>query len=197
MAMPVEKVFIIVTNDEKTFKVREKIVRRMVAVGQMLDDLASFNTASEEENKKESGEKNKAAGGEGSIPVNNVVSTTFMKVLEYLDHYEDVPGHYDEKPISVIRNTPLSTWDKSFLGSMDKSQLVDLTLAANYLECKLLLELCCHGVAEIIKGKSTQELREEFGIKNDFTPEEEEKLMKEHGWCEEANGENKNATSTK
>lgn len=34
-------------------------------------------------------------------------------------------------------------------------------------------------------GKTPEEIRRTFGIKNDFTPEEEEQVRKENEWCEE------------
>ena len=37
----------------------------------------------------------------------------------------------------------------------------------------------------MIKGKTPEEIRKTFNIKNDFTPEEEEQVRKENEWCEE------------
>lgn len=34
-------------------------------------------------------------------------------------------------------------------------------------------------------GKTPEEIRRIFNIKNDFTPEEEELVRKENDWCEE------------
>ena len=41
-------------------------------------------------------------------------------------------------------------------------------------------------VAEMIRGKTPEEIRKHFNIKNDFTPEEEEQVRRENEWCEEA-----------
>ena len=40
-------------------------------------------------------------------------------------------------------------------------------------------------VADEIKGKTPEEIRIRFNIKNDFTPEEEEEVKRENAWCEE------------
>ena len=48
-----------------------------------------------------------------------------------------------------------------------------------------MLDLTCKSVAEMIKGKTPEEIRKHFNIKNDFTPEEEEQVRKENEWCEE------------
>ena len=45
--------------------------------------------------------------------------------------------------------------------------------AANYLDIKGLLDVTCKTVANMIKGKSPEEIRKTFNIKNDFTEEEE------------------------
>ena len=37
----------------------------------------------------------------------------------------------------------------------------------------------------MIKGKTPEEIRKTFNIKNDFTEEEEAQVRKENQWCEE------------
>lgn len=55
--------------------------------------------------------------------------------------------------------------------------------AANYLNIKNLLDLTCQTVADMIKGKTPEEIRKTFNIKNDFTPEEEEEVRRENQWA--------------
>jgi S-phase kinase-associated protein 1 len=38
-------------------------------------------------------------------------------------------------------------------------------------------------VANLIKGMTPEEIRRTFGIKNDFTPEEEEEVKRENQWA--------------
>ena len=61
--------------------------------------------------------------------------------------------------------------------------LSHLFQAANYLDIKGLLDLTCQTVADMMKGKSPEEIREMFNIKNDLTPEEEEEIRKENAWA--------------
>ena len=100
-----------------------------------------------------------------------------IKVIEYCKYHhkaeqESLPE--DEKNV----------WDKDFV-KVDDETLFNLILAANYLDIKSLLDLTCKTVADEIKGKTPEEIRVRFNIKNDFTPEEEEEVKRENAWCEE------------
>ena len=68
---------------------------------------------------------------------------------------------------------------------VDQGTLFELILAANYLDIRSLLDVTCKTVANMIKGKTPDEIRKTFNIKNDFTPAEEEQVRKENTWCEE------------
>eukprot|EP01115_Flamella_aegyptia_P013263 TRINITY_DN69611_c0_g2_i1.p1 TRINITY_DN69611_c0_g2~~TRINITY_DN69611_c0_g2_i1.p1 ORF type:complete len:60 (+),score=17.77 TRINITY_DN69611_c0_g2_i1:116-295(+) len=59
-------------------------------------------------------------------------------------------------------------------------------MAANFLNIKPLLVLCCKTCANMMKGKDYLELREEFGIEGDYTIEEEEQIKKDFAWCKES-----------
>jgi S-phase kinase-associated protein 1 len=51
------------------------------------------------------------------------------------------------------------------------------------MDIKNLLDVGCKTVANMIKGKSPEEMRATFNIKNDFTPEEEAEIRKENQWA--------------
>ena len=54
-----------------------------------------------------------------------------------------------------------------------------------FLSFQGLLDVTCKTVANMIKGKTPEDIRKTFNIKNDFTPSEEEQVRKENEWCEE------------
>ena len=87
------------------------------------------------------------------------------------------------RPADVVRaHSRTLSLSPSLGGSLTHSPT---TQAANYLDIKPLLDLTCKTVANMIKGKTPEEIRKTFNIKNDFTPEEEEQVRKENAWCEE------------
>lgn len=77
-----------------------------------------------------------------------------------------------------------SEWDNQFSKNLNQPDVFELLLAANYLNIPSLLDLMTTNIADKIKGKTVEEIRVQFNIKNDFTPEEEEKVRQETQWCD-------------
>jgi len=118
------------------------------------------------------------------IPLHNVSSKILKKVIEYATHHVQHPTQQKSDAKDEKKSDDILPWDKEFC-NVDQATLFELILAANYLDIKPLLDLTCKTVANMIKGKTPEEIRKTFNIKNDFTPEEEEKVRKENEWCEE------------
>lgn len=55
--------------------------------------------------------------------------------------------------------------------------------ASCYLKIQNLNDLGCKTVANIIAGKTPEQIRQTFNIKNDFTREEEEEVKEEFAWA--------------
>ena len=107
-------------------------------------------------------------------------------VIRWAEHHKDdpPPPEQDADEKRDKRTDNIEPWDMEFL-KIDQQTLFDLILAANYLDIKALLDTCCKTVANMIKGKTPEELRKTFNIVNDLTPEEEEQIRKENEWCED------------
>lgn len=116
-------------------------------------------------------------GSDTPVPLPMVDSKILIKVIEYCKYH-----HTSEA--ALVPEEEKSNWDKDFV-KVDDETLFNLILAANYLDIKSLLDLTCKTVADEIKGKTPEEIRVRFNIKNDFTPEEEEEVKRENAWCEE------------
>merc|ERR1712194_738340 len=123
------------SKQEEIFEVEKEVACRSITVKNMVDDT----------------------GLDAPVPLPMVDSKILIKVIEYCKYHhkaeqESLPE--DEKTV----------WDKDFV-KVDDETLLNLILAANYLE---------------IKGKTPEEIRIRFNIKNDFTPEEEEEVKREN-----------------
>merc|ERR1712118_131595 len=110
-------------------------------------------------------------GADVAIPLPNVSGKDLSKVIEYCTYKVNAAKkNADGNP--TVAEEDVKTWENEFV-KVDQGTLFQLILAANYLNIKELLDLTCHSVASMIRGKSPEEIRKAFNIKNDFTPEEE------------------------
>jgi S-phase kinase-associated protein 1 len=120
------------------------------------------------------------------IPLPNVKTFILSKVIEFLSHYKGEPMTEIEKPLkSSNMNEVVQEWYADFV-NVEQEILFELILAANFMDIKPLLELSCATVASMVKGKTTEEIRQHFNIVNDFTPAEEAQIREENKWCGEA-----------
>lgn len=125
--------------------------------------------------------------GEGEdVPLPNVSAKILAKVIEYCqEHVKNAAtkeATKDDAAKTTKAEDEIKAWDTEFC-KVDQSTLFELILAANYLNMKSLLDLTCFTVASMIKGKTPEQIRETFGIENDFTPEEEEEVKRENQWA--------------
>ncbi|KZS88431.1 E3 ubiquitin ligase SCF complex, Skp subunit [Sistotremastrum niveocremeum HHB9708] len=156
---------LLVTSDNEQFTVEKKVAERSVLIKNMLEDVGESDQP---------------------IPLPNVTSSVLKKVLEYCEHHkeEPLPVGDDTQDDSRKRTTDISEWDQKFI-TVDQEMLFEIILAANYLDIKALLDVGCKTVANMIKGKTPEEIRKLFNIVNDFTPEEEAQIKKENEWAED------------
>ncbi|CAE7367978.1 sconC [Symbiodinium sp. KB8] len=125
---------------------------------------------------------------EEEVPLMDVKASVLEKVIQFCTHHADPANAFPdiEKPLKTANLAEVvPQWDASFV-EVEQEMLFELILAANYLDIKPLLDLTCAKVATMMKGKTPEEIRKVFNIKNDFTPEEEAQVREENRWCEEA-----------
>ncbi|KAJ4806289.1 SKP1 [Rhynchospora pubera] len=149
-------------------------------------------------------------GAENGIPLTEVDSKILSKVIEYCKKHVDAEraaaacsastSADEERDEDLDQDTlsrfielknwalkwelkrELKRWDKDFI-KVDITTLFDLVLAANYLHIKGLLDLACQTIADMVKGKTPDEICKIFNIKMEFTPEEEEEIRRENQWA--------------
>jgi len=153
------------SSDDQEFEVDKAVAQMSVTIKNMLEDM-------------------EGVGSDAAIPLPNVTGKILAKVIEYCKWHLEHPTPASEEKKDEKRTDDIIPWDLDFC-KVDQATLFELILAANYLDIKPLLDLTCKTVANMIKGKTPEEIRKTFNIKNDFTPEEEEQVRKENEWCEE------------
>ncbi|NP_001161649.1 S-phase kinase associated protein 1-like protein [Saccoglossus kowalevskii] len=154
------------SSDGEIFEVDVEIAKQSVTIKTMLEDLGMDED------------------DDDAIPLPNVNAAILKKVIQWCTHHKDDPPPPEDEENREKRTDDLSPYDIEFL-KVDQGTLFELILAANYLDIKGLLDATCKTVANMIKGKTPEEIRKTFNIKNDFTPAEEEQVRKENSWCEE------------
>jgi S-phase kinase-associated protein 1 len=155
----------LVTSDGKSTVCDESIIHASGFLQNMVRDYQSSNQ-------------------EGPIDVSlpNTNSIILSKVAEFCQHHRnDLP--WTAETISKLRQeATMEHWDEQFC-KVDQKTLFDLMISANFLNIPSLLEVTCKTVADMIRGKSPDEIRSTFNIEKDLTPEEEEAIRQENVWC--------------
>ncbi|KAL1850977.1 hypothetical protein VTK73DRAFT_9566 [Phialemonium thermophilum] len=155
------------SSDGVVIEVDREVAVRSVLLRNLLDDFGA------------------SIVNEGPIPLNNVNEAVLRKVLEWCEHHRNDPAQTaDDENDTRKRTTDIDEWDQKFM-QVDQEMLFEIILASNYMDIKGLLDVGCKTVANMIKGKSPEEIRKTFNITNDFTPEEEEQIRRENEWAED------------
>ncbi|KAF8092871.1 hypothetical protein N665_0399s0007 [Sinapis alba] len=146
---------VLTSSDGDSFEIDEAVARVSQTIAEMLE----------------------AGCAGGAIPLHNVTGKILDKVIGYCKkHVEADPIEEEEEEEDKKK------WNAEFMKE-DLETIFELILAANYLNIPGLLDLTCQTVADHIKDKTPEDVREIFNIQNDFTPEEEEEVRKENAWA--------------
>ncbi|XP_030944203.1 SKP1-like protein 1B [Quercus lobata] len=143
------------SSDGEIFEVEETVAMESQTIKSLIEDDCADN----------------------AIPLPNVTSRILSLVIQYCKEHTSSSDSNSSKS-----NEELKAWDTQFI-NVDQNVLFDLIMAANYLNIKGLLDLTSQTVADMIKGKTPEQIRAIFNIVNDFTPEEEEEVRRENAWA--------------
>lgn len=171
-----QQMLTLVSSDQVSMQVPRAVAERSVLLKNMLSDIhgdADPNSSVPPPDIEE------------PIPIPNVNNVVLEKVIHWCkQHVNDPPASQDDETDSRKKTTEIDEWDQKFM-QVDQEMLFEIILAANYLDIKALLDVGCKTVANMIKGKSPEEIRKTFNIQNDFTPEEEDQIRRENEWAED------------
>ena len=113
-------------------------------------------------------------------------SAALEKVIAFCEQYQGKEVPKFERPIhaklfeEVIKDEFICK-----LLDVPKQGLFDLLMATNFLVLKNFEELVACAIAVKLVGKTIEEVRKDFEIENDFTPEEEKQIKEFFTWSEE------------
>ncbi|GMS98619.1 hypothetical protein PENTCL1PPCAC_20794, partial [Pristionchus entomophagus] len=108
------------------------------------------------------------------IPLPSVKGSTLQKVIEWLEHYKDKPILEQKEDDWDRDSTKIDQWDREFMAKCSENEIFKVMLAVRYLDVKELLEITDKTIANVLKAcKGREGIRAKFGLKKDFTPEEQ------------------------
>ena len=136
------------SNDDKIFEVDEAVARKSKTIDNLLESMA---TADESE----------------TIPIPRVDGRILELVLKWAEQHKDEPEPTEQFKEELRYTGDIPKWDQQFL-AVDQKTLFEITLAANFLDVNVLFKMACKTVANQIKGKSPDEIRQHFNIENDL-----------------------------
>eukprot|EP00357_Protocruzia_adherens_P029157 CAMPEP_0115008186 /NCGR_PEP_ID=MMETSP0216-20121206/21733_1 /TAXON_ID=223996 /ORGANISM="Protocruzia adherens, Strain Boccale" /LENGTH=167 /DNA_ID=CAMNT_0002375487 /DNA_START=36 /DNA_END=539 /DNA_ORIENTATION=+ len=118
------------------------------------------------------------------INVESIDSATLKSVVSYCEHHNYTNPEPLRKPLPSNKLEDfLDAWDNEFVTGFDDDGLLNVVNAANFLDIKPLVDICLAKIACMFKGKSIEDLRKEYQIEQEFTPELEEEIKKEYPWA--------------
>ena len=154
----------IVIKDEKEIEITKKQA-----------DLSEVLKNSINENPKDS-----------SFNLKEIDEKTGEKIKEFLTHFDGVPPAEIEKPLTSNEMKNLTDeWSANFIDKIPLEDLVNLSVAANYMGINSLLDLCCAKIASLCKDKSEEEIFKTFNITEPLTEEEKNKIKEDNKWIDE------------
>uniref|UniRef100_A0A0D9XBV8 SKP1-like protein n=1 Tax=Leersia perrieri TaxID=77586 RepID=A0A0D9XBV8_9ORYZ len=158
-----EKTILLISSENEQFEVPESAARLSRLVTHMIEDDCA----------------------NGGIRLPNVTAEILVKVVDYCNKHAAVNSDADANDLST--QMELKKFDKEFLDQMkDDEMLMNLILAANFMDIKCLFNMACQWVADMMTGMSKEQIIKRFGrfgIENDLTPEEEEAVREEVAWA--------------
>ncbi|CAA7046554.1 unnamed protein product [Microthlaspi erraticum] len=150
------KKIILKSSDGKIFEIEEGVALQSQVIAHMMEDNCVENR----------------------IPLTNITSDILSKVIKYCKKHVVIVSNGD----GGSTEAELKEWDAKFVNDIDQSTLFHLIMAADFLNIKTLLNLTFQTVADMISGKTSEEIRAFLNIENDFTPEEEANMRQENSW---------------
>ncbi|EOA23326.1 hypothetical protein CARUB_v10019328mg [Capsella rubella] len=146
---------VLTSSDGESFEIDEAVARKLQIIAHMIDDDCAGK----------------------AIPLANVTGKILALVIEYCKiHVNDKDPNSSKETNENVSSDPN---EESEENKEAKEEEVMNNWDAEFMKRSLTSQT----VADYIKDKTVEEVREIFNIENDFTPEEEEQIRKENEWA--------------
>ena len=98
------------------------------------------------------------------IPLPNVSSHTLVSIVDFLKYNYTNEMDKIQKPIPSgdLKDFISKEWYVDFINKMNNIEIFELIAAANYMDIEPILNLGCVKIASLIKGKSSEEIKNIF-----------------------------------
>ena len=107
------------------------------------------------------------------IDIKGINSKTLIKIIEYLNHYQNQEPMIIPKPLpNSDLNHVLIEWDYNYITPISIEECIDLVNAADFLGITELENLASARLASEMINCPIEEARKKFGIVTDMTEEE-------------------------
>ncbi|KAM3215635.1 hypothetical protein ACQJBY_067585 [Aegilops geniculata] len=167
-----KKIIKLKSSDGKEFEVEQAVAMESQMIRHMIEDDYTDN----------------------GLSLRNVNSKILSMVIEYCNKHVQAKAAATSdfgggarasdatSAVPAASAEDLKNWDANFV-KVDKATIFDLILAANHLNIKGLVHLTCQTVADMMTGKTPEEIRKIFNINDKFKPGEEEEIRRENRWA--------------
>jgi S-phase kinase-associated protein 1 len=146
------------SNEKKEFKVDRETLHMSTTITDIIEDTLQT-----------------------TITIPHITADIMEMVIEYCTMHKGETPDYEEDDIPVKDQVFCSKNG----GGDDPSKakyLQRLIEGANYLNVKPMFDLCCRTLAEMLEGKSTEEMRELLGLVDDLSEEQKAVIAEEKRW---------------
>ncbi|XP_044578524.1 S-phase kinase-associated protein 1-like [Cotesia glomerata] len=160
----------LLSSDKEVFEVDTKVAKMSATIKTMLEDLGLDE------------------GDDEMVPLPSIEGPILKKIVEWAEHHKSDPPAPEDDDNKEKRSDDIPEWDVDFL-KVDQQTLFAIIRAANFLDIKGLMDVTCKTVANMIKGKTPEEIRKTFNITPMVPTADDDAAKKEAEWSEEKDEE--------
>ena len=98
------------------------------------------------------------------INFENIPDDILTKIIEYLEHHKSIPPKKIPMPLPKKDfKECVDQWDYEFI-NIELEKIFEIMMAANYMHIQSLLDLTSAKIADVIRGKSPEEINRMFKL---------------------------------